>query len=123
LDIDLKEFDCDQRLSRSSNKHILTHRTSTNQHPSRIPAAITLTHIYLVFYLTFTVGRTIYRSKLALTPSSSTRHRQHLRRGHVRTFSILAAVSLLGASYFAASFAGLSYRVWAAERGIGLPES
>jgi hypothetical protein len=67
-------------------------------------------------------GRTIYRSKLALGPSASTRHRQHLRRGHVRTFSILAALSLLGAFYFGVTFAGLSYRVWAAERGIGLPE-
>lgn len=65
---------------------------------------------------------TLYRSYLALPPSSATRHRQPLRRGHVQLFAALAVASLVTAFYFAMKFASLSYRVWAAERGIVLPE-
>ena len=66
--------------------------------------------------------RTIYRSYLALPPSSATRRRQGLRRGHVQLFSVLAIVSLSTAFYFGTKFASLSYMVWAAERGVELPE-
>ena len=89
---------------------------------SRIPVLITITHIFLAVWLSALAGRTIYRSKLALAPSSATRHREPLRKGHVKTFSILAGVSLLAAFFFSVTYAGLSYRVWAAERGVELPQ-
>ncbi len=69
------------------------------------------------------VLRTIYRSYVALPPSSATRHREPLRRGYVQAFSLLALGSLVAAAYFGVTFSSLSYRVWATERGIVLPEA
>lgn len=40
----------------------------------------------------------------------------------MKAFSTLAAVSLLYALYWKTSFSLLSYQVWAAERGVELPE-
>jgi hypothetical protein len=68
------------------------------------------------------VLRTIYRSYIALPPSTATRHRKPLRRGYVQAFSILALSSLVTAAYFGVTFSSLSYRVWATERGVELPE-
>jgi len=67
--------------------------------------------------------RTIYRSYVTLPPSSATRHREPLRLGYVRVFSLLAFSSLAAAAYFGVRFSSLSYRVWAAERGVELPDS
>ncbi|KAG0652051.1 hypothetical protein D0Z07_1420 [Hyphodiscus hymeniophilus] len=91
--------------------------------PSRLPAGVAFSHFFLTGWLSFVAVRTIYRSYLALPPSSATRHRQPLRRGHVQLFSILAFTSLVTAFYFGMRFASLSYRVWAAERGVELPEN
>ncbi|TAQ85169.1 hypothetical protein B7494_g6508 [Chlorociboria aeruginascens] len=91
--------------------------------PSLLPTGVVASHIFLVGYLSIIVSRTIYRSYLALPPSSATRHRQPLRRGHVQAFSALAVVSLMLATYFGVQFSGLSYRVWATERGVELPDS
>lgn len=66
--------------------------------------------------------KTIYRSFVALPPSSATRHREPLRRGHVQAFTALALVSLAVGCLFAATFSGLSYRVWATQRGVDLPD-
>ncbi|CZT12542.1 uncharacterized protein RAG0_16336 [Rhynchosporium agropyri] len=43
--------------------------------------------------------------------------------GHVHTFSVLAILSLITADFFGLKFSSLSYRVWAAERGVSSPES
>ncbi|PVH86926.1 hypothetical protein DL98DRAFT_582243 [Cadophora sp. DSE1049] len=91
--------------------------------PSYIPAAVVGAHLFSIVYLSLVACRTIYRSYLALPPSSATRHREPLRRGYVQTFSILALVSITTAAFFGAKFALLSYRVWATERGVELPES
>ncbi|KAI9645834.1 hypothetical protein NHQ30_005269 [Ciborinia camelliae] len=80
-------------------------------------------HIVLTSCLTALVARTIYRSYLALPPSSETRHRQPLRRDHVKIFISLALLGLTTAAWFGMSGASLSYRVWAAERGVELPDS
>jgi hypothetical protein len=40
----------------------------------------------------------------------------------VQLFSVLAVASLVTAFYFGMRFASLSYMVWAAERGVDLPE-
>jgi hypothetical protein len=89
---------------------------------SLLPAGVLASHIFSIGYLSFVAGRTIYRSYLALPPSSGTRHREPLRRGYVQAFSILSFVSLASAAFFALRFSSLSYQVWALERGIELPE-
>jgi hypothetical protein len=93
-----------------------------SQYYSLLPLATLSSHIILAISLTVLVCRTIYRSYLVLPPSSATRHRQPARKTNVRLFSILAAVSLLLAVYWRATFGVLSYRVWASERGVTLPE-
>ncbi|KUJ12736.1 uncharacterized protein LY89DRAFT_699399 [Mollisia scopiformis] len=89
--------------------------------PSYVPTAVVFFHLFAVGYISAIAARSIYRSYVALPPSSATRHREPLRKGHVQTFSILALVSLVFAGYYASRFASLSYRVWATERGIELP--
>ncbi|KAG9232748.1 hypothetical protein BJ875DRAFT_442874 [Amylocarpus encephaloides] len=90
---------------------------------SRIPAAIAGLHILSVGYLSLIAIRTIHRSKLALPPSTSTRHRELLRQSHVFIFSLLAFGSLTTAFLQATAFNTLSYSTWADERGVGLPTS
>ncbi|KAH7418326.1 hypothetical protein BKA64DRAFT_564193, partial [Cadophora sp. MPI-SDFR-AT-0126] len=90
---------------------------------SYIPTAVVGAHLFSIVYLSLVASRTIYRSYLALPPSSATRHREPLRKGYVQTFSILAIVSLTTAAFFGVKFGLLSYRVWATERGVDLPES
>lgn len=89
---------------------------------SLLPASQLGGHILLASCLTALVSRTIYRSYLALPPSSATRHRQPLRRNHVRIFISLALLGLITAGWFGVSGASLSYRVWAIERGVELPD-
>lgn len=89
---------------------------------SLLPASQLGGHILLTSCLTALVSRTIYRSYLALPPSSATRHRQPLRRNHVRIFISLAFLGLITAGWFGVSGASLSYRVWAIERGVELPD-
>jgi len=89
---------------------------------SYVPTGILATHIFSVSYLSVVVLRTIYRSYVALPPSSATRHRKPLRQGYVQAFSLLALSSLAAAAYFGVRFSSLSYRMWATERGIELPD-
>ncbi|KAG4028268.1 hypothetical protein MFRU_023g01030 [Monilinia fructicola] len=91
--------------------------------PSVFPAVTLGGHIILASCLTALIARTIYRSYLALPPSSATRHRQPLRRDHVKIFTSLALLGLVTAVWFGVNGASLSYRVWAAERGVELPDS
>ncbi|KAM3065687.1 hypothetical protein ACMFMG_011393 [Clarireedia jacksonii] len=91
--------------------------------PSIIPTLTAGSHIFLSVSLTALIIRTIFRSYLALPPSSATRHRQHLRLGHVKLFSGLALLSLVTAGWFSVKGASISYRTWAVERGVDLPES
>lgn len=97
-------------------------RTILSHVHSLLPAAIVFGHIFFTAYLSVLVGRTLYRSYLALPPSSSTRLREPLRRGHVQLFAGLSVVSSLAAQYYGVKFSSLSYRVWATERGVELPE-
>ncbi|PMD36669.1 hypothetical protein L207DRAFT_515186 [Hyaloscypha variabilis F] len=90
--------------------------------PSYVPAGIVATHIFAVGYVSVVALRTIYRSYIALPPSSATRFREPLRQGYVQVFSLLALVSLTVATYFGVRFGSLSYRVWATERGVELPD-
>ena len=89
---------------------------------SLLPTGVLGSHIALIGYLSVVAVRSIYRSYLALPPSSATRYREPLRRGHVQTFAILAIVSLVVGGVYGSKFGSLSYRVWATERGVELPE-
>ncbi|KAE9379011.1 hypothetical protein N431DRAFT_396960 [Stipitochalara longipes BDJ] len=89
---------------------------------SYVPTGIVATHIFAVGYISVVVLRTIYRSYIALPPSSATRLREPLRQGYVQAFSLLALVSIAVATYFGVRFGSLSYRVWATERGVELPD-
>ncbi|TVY44634.1 hypothetical protein LOCC1_G003981 [Lachnellula occidentalis] len=91
--------------------------------PSYLPLATSAAHLFGLGWLSVVAARTIYRSYVALPPSSATRHRETLRRGHVHTFTALAVISLAVGGFFAATFSGLSYRIWAAQRGVELPKS
>lgn len=88
---------------------------------SYFPFLATLSHQVLIVYLSGVALHTIYRSYVALPPSSATRHREPLRKSYVRVFAALAVLSLAFATVFGVKSATLSYRVWAAERGIELP--
>jgi hypothetical protein len=89
---------------------------------SYLPTGIVATHIFAVSYFSVIVLRTIYRSYIALPPSSATRFREPLRQGYVQAFSLLALVSLAAAAYFGVTFSSLSYRVWAIQRGVEFPD-
>jgi len=90
---------------------------------SSIPLATVATHILTTVCLTVLVTRTIARSYIALPPSQDTRLREPSRNRHVKTFIALAGISFLSATYHAYTFSSLSYRVWAAERGVKVPQA
>jgi len=121
-------FQLHSKVLGSSPRHSLNSVTMRNEGASiadchsYIPTGIVATHVFTVGYLSVVVLRTIYRSYIALPPSSATRFREPLRQGYVHAFSLLAFVSLATATYFGVRFGSLSYRVWATERGIGLPD-
>ncbi|KAG9242099.1 hypothetical protein BJ878DRAFT_189105 [Calycina marina] len=90
---------------------------------SLVPVLTVIAHVVAVVWLTTLVGRTASRSYLTLPPSSDTRHREPLRKRHVRIFSYLALLSLAAGAFYSYKFGSLSYRIWADERGIDLPSS
>ncbi|KAF7533484.1 hypothetical protein G7054_g7039 [Neopestalotiopsis clavispora] len=90
--------------------------------PSYVPLAVSATHVGLVVYLTYAVGASLYTSYKSLSPSQDTRQRQEWRRKLSPVFAGLAAVALVSAAYSSISYATLSYKVWADERGIELPQ-
>lgn len=98
------------------------HTGNTDMSTSILPTVLLGGHLITTSCLTALVARTLYRSYLALPPSSATRHRQLLRRNHVRIFVSLALLALVNAVWFGFSGATLSYRTWAAERGVELPD-
>jgi hypothetical protein len=89
--------------------------------PSRVPLITIAGHVSLTVALIILVGRTITRSYFALPPSQDTRYREPARKKQVKTFLALAGISFLFAIYNSFTFSSLSYRVWAAERGIEVP--
>jgi len=91
--------------------------------PSLLAAVPIISHGIIAVYLTSLVGRTAYRSYLTLPPSSATRLRERLRKEHVHVFASLALISLSVASFYSFSFASLSHRIWADERGVEVPQS
>lgn len=93
------------------------------EHPtSYIPLALTVIHLILIIYLGYAVGASLYTSYKSLSPSQDTRERRSRRIRLVSVFLGLALTALVVATYSSVSYATLSYKVWADERGVDLPE-
>ena len=86
------------------------------------PVIVVASHILTVAYLTYTTGVGLYRSYKNLPPSQDVRGRLDRRKKLVPVFAGLALLGLLTASYSSLTYATLSYRVWADERGIRVPD-
>ncbi|KAK3995978.1 hypothetical protein QBC44DRAFT_232795 [Cladorrhinum sp. PSN332] len=90
---------------------------------SLAPVALVTSHVAAAAYLTYKVGRSLYKSQKALSPSQDTRLRVAQRSKLTTTFGTLAALALVFAVTSAYKYLALSYNVWASERGIGIPDS
>ncbi|KAJ9151728.1 Tetratricopeptide repeat protein 1 protein [Pleurostoma richardsiae] len=88
-----------------------------------IPTIVVIWHIFTASFLTSTVGLGLYRSYKGLGPSQDVRARITRRKKLVPVFAVLAFISLILAGFSSATYAALSYRVWADERGIQIPTS
>jgi heme A synthase len=89
---------------------------------SYLPLALSGAHLFLVVYLTYAVVVSLYASYKSLGPSQNTRGQIELRARTAPIFVALALASLLLATYSSAAYVILSYKVWAEERGVELPE-
>ncbi|OBR13785.1 Alpha-mannosyltransferase alg11p [Colletotrichum higginsianum IMI 349063] len=86
-----------------------------------LPLSMIGGHAIAVASLSFTVVRSLYRAYHDQPPSQRTRARLDLRSKLAPLFAGLALVSLSLASYWTLSYAKLSYRVWADQRGVEAP--
>lgn len=75
----------------------------------------------LATFLSFEVGRSLYRSYRALGPTQDTRERLTRRATLLPIFATLAAAGLLSAIYATERYATLSYKVWASQRDVKTP--
>lgn len=78
-------------------------------------------HDFAALWLTFEVGRSLYRSYCALGPAQDTRERRALRKKLIPAFAILAFVSWASSVSASTQYAALSYKVWASQRNIEIP--
>ncbi len=76
-----------------------------------------------VVFLTSIIGLGLYRSHTGLGPAQETRQRVSQRRKLTTVFASLAALSFVTAVTSVISYLTLSYKVWASERGIEVPDS
>ncbi|KAK1983826.1 hypothetical protein LZ30DRAFT_463460 [Colletotrichum cereale] len=86
-----------------------------------LPLSLVGGHALAVIYLGFTVARSLYKAYHDQPPSQRTRARLDRRSTLAPLFSGLALISLSVAGYWALSYAKLSYRVWADQRGVEAP--
>ncbi|KAL2024450.1 hypothetical protein VTK56DRAFT_8261 [Thermocarpiscus australiensis] len=91
--------------------------------PRYLPLALAVSHVGAAIWLSYTVGRSLYRSHKALGPAQDTRRRTAQRSKLTTAFGSLAALGLVLAITSWLSYLTLSYRVWASERGIQIPDS
>jgi hypothetical protein len=82
-----------------------------------------VSHVAAATYASYTVGRSLYRSHKALGPAEHTRHRTAQRAKLTAAFGSLAALGLVFAITSSLDYLTLSYKVWASERGIQVPDS
>ncbi|SPO02818.1 uncharacterized protein DNG_05493 [Cephalotrichum gorgonifer] len=88
------------------------------------PLSAPVVHVLLAACLISAVVRSLRRSYLQLTPAArETISRYYSRRGRlVALFAALALAGLLQAAYAGVTYLVLSYKVWAGEHGVDLPE-
>ncbi|KAK3322142.1 hypothetical protein B0H66DRAFT_589920 [Apodospora peruviana] len=87
------------------------------------PLVFAASHIAAAGYLTYTIALGLYRSQTALGPAQDTRLRTAQRQKLTSAFGSLAALSLILAIGSGISYLTLSYKVWASERGVAVPNS
>lgn len=87
-----------------------------------LSTGIVTAHIATVIYLVSKIGRGLYGSWKSLSPAQDIRARLASRTKLVPVFAALAALSFILATTSAAQYVLLSYRVWADQRGILVPE-
>lgn len=78
-------------------------------------------HLLVAVYLMVQAGRSLHRAYRGLGPSQDTRERVSRRKTLLPIFAGLALFSLIRAVYGSASYAVLSYKVWASDSGVELP--
>ncbi|KAK1999828.1 hypothetical protein LX36DRAFT_655071 [Colletotrichum falcatum] len=86
-----------------------------------LPLSLVGSHALAVIYLGFTVAQSLYKAYHDQPPSQRTRARLDRRSTLTPLFTGLALASLCSAGYWALSYAKLSYRVWADQRGVEAP--
>ncbi|OLN81684.1 hypothetical protein CCHL11_05500 [Colletotrichum chlorophyti] len=86
-----------------------------------LPLSLVGGHALAVAYLGVAVGQSLYKSYWHLPPNQGTRARLVRRSTLAPIFAGLAVVSLSLAGYWTLSYAKLSYRVWADQRGVEAP--
>ncbi|KAK1595276.1 uncharacterized protein LY79DRAFT_547238 [Colletotrichum navitas] len=86
-----------------------------------LPLSLVGGHALAVLYLGFTVAQSLYKAYHDQPPSQMTRARLDRRAILAPLFACLALVSLYFAGYWTLSYAKLSYRVWADQRGVEAP--
>ncbi|KAK4169485.1 hypothetical protein QBC43DRAFT_199403 [Cladorrhinum sp. PSN259] len=87
------------------------------------PLALATSHVAAAAYLTYKVGRSLWKSHKALSPAQDTRHRVAQRSKLTTTFASLAALGLVFAVTSGYEYLKISYRAWAYDRGIEVPDS
>ncbi|KAH9884615.1 hypothetical protein F4778DRAFT_557354 [Xylariomycetidae sp. FL2044] len=93
------------------------------KHPVRYtPLAVTGTQLALIVYLTYAVGASLYTSYKALGPAQDTRSRLAQRKKLAPAFLAIAVVAFSVATYTTIASAVLSYKTWAYEHGLDLPQ-
>jgi hypothetical protein len=101
---------------------ISRHKKLMRDHRS-LPLAVAVLRVATATYASYTVGRSLYRSHKALGPAQDTRQRSAERAKLTTAFGSLAALGLVFAITSGLDYLTLSYKVWASERGIQVPDS
>jgi hypothetical protein len=88
-----------------------------------LPLVLAGSRVAAAAYASYTVGRSLYRSHQALGPAQDTRGRKAERTKLTTAFASLAALGLVFAVASSLEYLTLSYKVWASERGVVVPDS
>lgn len=88
---------------------------------SYAPAVKAGCHVLGAAYLTFEVGRSLYRAQRGRAPAQDTRRRSARRNALLPIFAGLASLSLLRAVNTAVQYGTLSYKVWASQHDVQVP--
>ncbi|KAK3295877.1 uncharacterized protein B0H64DRAFT_321809 [Chaetomium fimeti] len=88
-----------------------------------MPLALAVLRVVLAVYSSYTVGGSLYQSHKALGPAQDTRNRKAERIKLTAAFGSLAALGLVFAVTSGLEYLTLSYKVWASERGVAVPDS